>query len=548
MRDKVDSVLSWLGVEPRSFRALLRVFFLNDLRGQHYTKATGTKSHHVVSPLFWVFGQCLTLSAASSFFLFMRVDVFFFAFVGLALSNLVLATTILVEFNEIVLDPRDLDVIGHRPVPPRTYAAARYANLLLFVGMMFVALNLFPLLLGAGLRDAGPWYAPAYFVASLSSNLVVVALVILILSARGAGLEQVKTLLAWSQMVLVLACLYAGRFMVIDPNARVLVWAADPPAWLKWVPWEWLARFVDRAAVEGPMALWGWAALQAGMAVAACALCLLRMQQLYRTMQPLALKARTIVTPVSMAGTLARPWSGWLLRGPEERAGFWLCLALVRREAGHVMRCLVSYYLVVSLAIVGLGSGRFANPLHERDLEMTATPILMAYTLALSMPYLLGQLTLSADSAASWIFFAAPLARPSGLQRGVAKAALLFVAGPACAAYGLLLGFVWGDPLAALLHAALAWLLSWALALAALAFVLREPPFSRPESRGASLGTMAVPLAAMSAATLPLMGAHAAFAWSPIFWLVAAALAVAVVAALDRLVERNWNWAWRGER
>src|SRR6516165_1840800 len=126
-------LLTLFGVDPRGFAALTKTFILMHLRGQHYARATGTKPHWAISPLFWVFGQCLAVSAGTSLFLFARVDVYFFAWVGLVLSTLLIATTVLVEFNEVVLDSRDLEVISHRPITPRTYAAARFANLLFYV-------------------------------------------------------------------------------------------------------------------------------------------------------------------------------------------------------------------------------------------------------------------------------------------------------------------------------------------------------------------------------------------------------------------------------
>jgi hypothetical protein len=547
VREKVDSMLSWLGIEPRAFRALLRVFFLNDLRGQHYTKATGTKSHHVVSPLFWVVGQCLTLSSASSFFLFMRCDVFFFAFVGLVVSNLVLATTILVEFNEIVIDPRDLDVIGHRPVPPRTYAAARYANLLFFVGLMYVALNLFPLALGAGLRDAGPWYAPAYFVASLSSNLIVATLVIFFLSIRSgsAGLEQVKEIVAWTQIILILVAVYGGQMMLRDPNGRVLVWGAFPPAWTAYLPITWLARFVEHAAVYEETQLWGWAGLMLGLMLAGCVLCLVRLTQLYRTMQPLAVKGRVIVRPVGQMGSLAGAWTGWLLSGPEERVGFWLCRTLLIREPGLLFQSLFSFYLVVAIFIVGVGTAKFANPLVERSQELIVSPIFALFSIALGVPPMLRQLTVSRDYQASWIYHVAPLRQPAGLLRGLAKGAMLMVVTPLCVAFGVAVAILWNDPLSGLLHAALAWLLSWGMALAALAFILRDPPFSTPFIRGGTLGPIAVPLALMFVVLSPLAGLHVLFADQLAYWFGAAIGCVVAIVALNRIVDAKWATAGR---
>src|SRR5262245_39337038 len=207
-------LLKHLGVSPRGFAALTRALVLMDLRGQHFARATATRPGALFSPLFLVIGQCLFLSALLSFLLFARVEVWFFAFAGLSLSMLLTATTVLVEFHEVVLGPHDLDVIGPRPVSPGTYAAARYANLLFYFALVFLSTNLFPAILGAGLRDAGPWYAPAYLLASLASNLAVLAIIVLFLSAGGAGrMEGWKEILAWTQIILIFVVFYGGQLM-----------------------------------------------------------------------------------------------------------------------------------------------------------------------------------------------------------------------------------------------------------------------------------------------------------------------------------------------
>ena len=143
----VSSLPQRLGIEPRAFRALARAMLLMDLRNQAYTRATATKSSHWISPLFWVVGQCLTVSAITSLVLFMRVDCFFYALVGLSTSMLVMAATVVVEYHEIVLNPQDLEIIGVRPVTPATYVSARLANLLFYLVLIFLALNIFPVIL-----------------------------------------------------------------------------------------------------------------------------------------------------------------------------------------------------------------------------------------------------------------------------------------------------------------------------------------------------------------------------------------------------------------
>lgn len=517
------SLLTALGIEPRAFLALAKTLILIDLRGQHFARATATKPHYKISPLFWVVGQCLTASAITSLVLFRRVDVFFYAFVGLVVSVLVTATTLLVEFNEVVLDPRDLDIIGHRPVSPRTYAAARFANLLFYVALMYLALNIFPLIVGAGLKDAGLWYAPAYLVASLAATVATVAMVIVILSLGGMSdqLEPVKEVLAWTQIILVLVVGYGAQLKFRNNGHALEVWAAFPPPWVAYLPPTWLARFVERAAVSPDLVTLGIGLALAAGSILCGGLVVWRIAQLYRRMQPVTSSRKLRPMPLGRIGGLAGGIMGIVARSRAERVGFWLCRTLLRREMDLKMRCLLPMNLAVAVVILGLATGQFADPLRAGELQRIVLPILAVYLVALAVPPILFNLTFSRDSEAWWALGTAPLERPAGLARGMAKAVMVTMVWPLCVALALVMGFAWRDPIGALLHGVLAAVLCWLAALATLWLVQTEPLLSLPPTRGAALGPLVVPMAAFSAVAMSLAGLHVWFAPSPAFWGIA---------------------------
>jgi hypothetical protein len=543
-------LLTAVGVEPRGFAALTKALILMDLRGQHYGRATLTKPNYLISPLFWVVGQCQAISALTSLLLFARVDVFFFAFANISLSMLVIASTILVEFNEVVFDPRDLELIGHRPIAPRTYAAARFANLLFYVALMFLALNLIPLLLGCGLRDAGPWYAPAYLAASLAGNLAVAALVILGLSLAGssARLERWKELLAWTQIVLVAVVFYGGQLMLRHGGHGIQVWGAFPPAWADVLPSTWLARFVEEAAVAptGGTLLGGLLLLVIGLA--ACAVTVLRLARLYRTMQTTAVTHAIRPIPVERLGSVTDRLGRWFARGPEERVGFWLCRKLLSRDMGLKIRCIWSLNLALAAVLLGVCARQFANPLQETDLRLVTLSILSVYLLALAVPAIVYQLTFTREGNAWWLLAAAPIERPGLLARGACKAVMVLVVVPLCALWGIVAAWLWHDPLAALLHVTLAVLLSWTMALTALWLVVHDPPFSLTLARGSAVGPLAIPVAILSAALAPLATLHYYFAASPWFWVGASLACLATWWPLGRQADARMAHLWGADR
>ncbi len=541
------ALLTMLGVEPRAFVALTRALILMDLRGQHYARATATKPGSLISPLFWVVGQCLFLSAVASLVLFARADVFAFTFISLTLSLLVMASTVVVEFQEIVLDPRDLEIVRPRPVSTRTYSAARFANLLFYVALIYLALNLFPLLLGAGLRDAGVWYAPAYLAASLAGNLAVVAIVILLLSF-GAGsrkLAELKEVLAWTQIVLVGLVFYSGQLLLRDDTGAILVWVAFPPDWIDWLPSAWLAHFVDEAASVPSSTVLLRGLLLIAVALAAMAAIVARVSQLYRTLQPpVSLTGRRPMRPERVGG-LTGGWSSWIVRPGEERIGYWLARTLLARDLSLRMRCLWPFSLVVVVTGLGLATGQFANPLEERDSYRITLSILAFYLVALALPPLIHNLTFSRESEAFWLLAGAPLARPARLARGVCKAVMLLLVTPVCLLLATVAAWAWNDPLAALLHAALAWLLSWLLSLSSLWLVVRDYPFSCATIRGTAAGPVTVPMALLGTAVMALAWLHLLFAASPWFWAGACLACLMACWPLGQCADKRLARLWR---
>ena len=532
--------LAALGIDRIGLAALVRAFLLIDLRGQHYARATASQPHFMISPLFWVIGQCLTLSAGLSLLLFARVDVYFFVLANLSVSLLVLAATLVVEFGEVVEGRTDLEVLGHRPIAPRTYAAARMINLLVYVGLMYAALNLFPLILGAGLRDAGVLYVPTYLLASLASSLAVTCLVIWLLAAAGDSpkLASAKEAFAWLQILLLLVVGYGAQLMFRDRTQAVLYWGAFPPAWVDYLPSSWLAQFVaDSYDPDGRSGL--IAAVLVVVAAASVVLGFARLVRLYRVMAPALIAAPVRTMPATHIGQVGGPMlTRWLPRC-EERVGFWLCQKLLAREAAMKLRCLWPLNLAAAVVVLGLATGQFANPLHEDELRQTLLPALAAWLLAVSVAGIVYNLCFSVQHGAIWLLRSAPLADPAGIARGVCKAVMALIVVPCCLLLALLTGIVWQDPLAGALHGCLAFALSWPMALTALWLVVPDAPFSLSPVQGGSSGPLALPLAVLTGAIMVGAAMHALWAHSPWFWASAFAVALAAGVLVRRAADRR---------
>jgi hypothetical protein len=117
---------------------------------------------------------------------------------------------------------------------------------------------------------------------------------------------------------------------------------------------------------------------------------------------------------------------------------------------------------------------------------------------------------------------------------------------PLCLLLGVIDLVMWGDPVSAVLHAGLAWLLSWPLALAGLWLLAPSQPFALPYARGASLGIPPLPLAGLSVALLTAAGLHFWLAASPYFWLGSLVVCGAAAHWLGRRADERMRSLARG--
>jgi hypothetical protein len=544
----LSPLLTRCGVEPRPFFALTSTFLLLDFRGQKYSQSTGVRPREALSPLLCVIGQCLLLSCIAAGVLFLRVDVFFFSLANIGLSMVVIAAAIAVEFNEVVFDARDLEAIAPRPVLPRTYSAARFANLLFYVGAMWLALSLFPLILGSAQYDAGPWYAPAYLAASLAGDVLVACGVILVLAAVGNSprLERWKDILAWVQAALLLIVGYGAQLMFRNRDYTLQLFAAFPPEWINWLPPTWLAWFVESAAVAPRPRLLGIGAALGAVTLLAIFATVGRLSALYAGVQPIVSSRRSATVRMRAVGGLSGRIAAFVCRNRAERAGFWLCRTMLARDAGLRMRCLYALNTVLAVVILGLATGQFADPVAVPGSTLALLPVLAVYLTCLAVPVAVYNLTFVRDSDAAWLLLTSPTEPPEGVARGVCKGVQVCVMTPVCLVLLIAEVWAWQSPLSALLHAGLAWALCWPMALAALWVAVPALPLTRDPARGGSIGPIAIPMAAFSAVAMTIGGLHYQWAGQVWFWCGAFAVCGASVWWLGRCADRRLRLLWEG--
>lgn len=533
------------GVQPGQFRSLLYAMALMDCRNQQYAGVSRSKPTEVFTPIFWTMGQNLLTSGALCVVLFTRVDTYFFVLASLVASMLVMIASLIVEYDEAVLSSGDLEVIGHLPVPVRTYSAARLTNLLGYVLLVTVSMNVFPAIIALGHQDTTWLYVPAYVVAALAGNLLVAGLVVLVYTwaLGGRPTENARQMLAWTQVALILLFVYGGQAVFRDSANRLEMAAYRLPDWVVWTPPGWLARFVESSSAGAALTAWWLATATGAAALAVWLAAVWRLSVAYARMQPgSSAWQRTTSPPLARPGKLSGTLMRLVTRPGDQRAGYWLTRTLLRRDAGVWTRIWPSLATVIAVACLGLATGQFGNPTTTRGAE-AITPLACLYLLALPLPTILHNLQFSREHKAAWLLATSPVedwpAFVDGLRRAVSYRVML----PLLLALGVAFAVCWHNLPLALLHVAVGWLVITAAGYASLAGLFKRPPFSSPPVLGESFGPIAPVAAAMMLAAMLAATIHYAVATSlPALGVYLLGLVVAVFAvqawARHRIAQR----------
>lgn len=507
----MNRVLRAMGVRVRPFRALLRAYVLMDFRSQQFGRATASKPKDLITPLFWVVGQYLLLSVITCAVLFARVDAFFFALINLGVSMLVIGTSLIVEFNEVVLDPEDLNVIGHQPVPLRTYSAARMVNLLGYVLLMTIALNLFPAIIGLGLRDSGWMYLPAYTVVAFLGNLAVVSLLLLLYTTLMSGRpgDAIREVLAWTQTILIMVAFYGGQAIFRDQQDRLEMAAYNLPTWIMYLPPAWLAHFVDSTSPASSGIKWWIPGAGVLFNVVLWTLVMQRISILYARMQPGgAAWQRATLPALSQPGRLGGALTRVLTRSRTEAAAFWLCSTMLRRDQDLRMRSWPSLGMGLALVLLGLFTGQLGDPFVTQNTPAVVLSIACLYLLAYPLPTIIHNLNFSRDYAASWLLWSAPISDRVAFAEGMRKAVTYKILFPLLVALLILFTIVWRDPVHALAHTMVGWLVVVGAGYATQMGILRKFPFSAPAARGSIVGSIALFAGVLNASAMTLAVVH----------------------------------------
>ena len=465
-----------LRIDEVQFRALLRIHLLLDFRSSRIGGSSSRKQSFVLNLIFYVIiGLFVGLSGLRLF------DLFGFAFLTLTVSMVLTAMAIIIEFNEIIINPEDAEILGHRPIDTRTYFWVKMANLLFYVTSFGLAINLSPAFIGLAFPEASGLFPLLYLIVSWLANVATAFGMILLYSVlvRWLNYERLKDILAYVQVVFTFIVFVGYQFLMrLIPEMHKTQLNG---VWYFFVPSAWYAEALILPFDSQMLRLWFLAALAlisfVGLAYFASRnLSLGYAELIYKLSQ----SARIRETGREEASKSFRGFSlrRWLLRNPVERVGYELVSRYIRRNRNMRMRVFPAFAMPLAVMGMFILDGELTDPFIAPN---TATLMSMFFLIYIAVIF--NQIITTSDHwQASWIFRAAPVPDYSRLYWGGLKVLLVKYMLP----YFVL---IWGvlSSQMSVRHAFYLAVLNYAIYLAysaGLAVFVKDLPLSKKFERG----------------------------------------------------------------
>jgi ABC-2 type transport system permease protein len=478
--------LTLLGVDPVQWRVLVQTALRVDLRTTGAMSMSRVRSGKASLRSFaitlGVMGLILGLIVFVASDLFFSVTLFF-SFLLFSVGS-----SLLLEYQSIVLSPDDYRQLGYQPITSRTFFAARLTSVLLYVWIMTLALGLFPFIASALTRNGGLIATLALIATALLASTTAALFVIgvygwLLTLLPASRLKHALTYLQLAATFLVYSSYFLLPRLIGQDALQHFTMPRD--GWVLFIPGTWYASIVEAATGRTTpiqLALIGVTILLAlgSMSFAGGRLSLDYADRLADLMIDSTSDRHTATTRVR---------AGRVFRDGERRAVALLVKGLFR----HDMKFRLGVLGIVPLTIIYLlggfgGHGGVTDPFEAG--RRPGEPQLVYYAV-LFFPTMLRQVMSRSDGyRAAWIFFATPADTPR-LVLAVKDFVLAYFVLPYLAFVALLLAY-WFARLDHLLILIVTLALLCHLVLLLQLLLNPELPFSQPHTKGSRSRDMMV--------------------------------------------------------
>jgi ABC-2 type transport system permease protein len=530
--DRVDSIVRSFGVDAMQWRTLVVTALRIDVRTAGAMSLSRGGAANGARSLIGFVVSLLFMSLVLMLFVAFAQDLFFSLTIYFSFLIFSIGSSLLLEFQSIVLSPDDHRQLAYHPIDSRTFFAARLTAVLVYVGIMTVSLGALPALASA-IAPRGGWNVAlavtlGTIVAAITTTFLAIGAYVLLLQyVSTTRLSRALTYLQLAATFLVYGSYFAlPRLIGEGLRAGRIV---NPDGWVLVLPGTWFASYaaiVTGAASTTHVAL---AALTFVILAISISLTAGRVSLDYADRLAL-LTSSTASRPDEISRSVR---SGWFFRDGERRAIALLVRALFR----HDMKFRLGVLTIVPLTIVYLFAGEGTHIVTDPFVGPPGHEPQFVYFAILFFPSMLRHALSKSDAwRAAWILYATP-ADSARLVLGMKDFVLLMFVVPYLLFLGVLIG--WGferiEHLVVLLVTL--GLMTHLLAMCEL-WISPELPFSQPATKGSRTRDMLI-LVTVVGMLAPLM---------PLLLYLAFATTARVVGTLGGLVLLNALLVWSTTR
>lgn len=375
------------------------------------------------------------------------------------------------SWENMLMDEKDYLYLSGLPVKPVTLFSAKFASLVVFVGLLSVALHFFTMFIFtfflSDMFNVNPFYSPSIFkigwvhlLASFMANLFVflaVAMVqgVLLLVLRAHRFKRVSMVL---QSVLMVG--FVSVFVWYPQlAANIQGWKEQYSNFVYYFPPIWFAGFYEQMVGNYDVVF--------KVHYYVAPIVVVGLMNLYLLTIPLGFRRFTfhaspdlIKNRVTLWAILRRNFSRRFLRHPVEKAIFYFSLNTMGRSRKHKLQLAVMVALpltfVVTHIVVKFLSGRPAY-------FMVPRPFLVAVPFIFYLFLIIGFRAIVIHPIAehaNWVFRLTEKKDPYFYMRGLKKVFLMICILPVSAAVFLFFVYCWG-PVPAFLHTVFSAVTAW---------------------------------------------------------------------------------------
>jgi len=480
----IKRIFDLLQVDYLQFRILLKIHVKLDFRSQQQKSTTqvNTKKYRFFLSLIFY----LIPSLIIAIFCVERSNLFGFSFLTIALSMIFIALAIIIEFNEIILNPDDSEILSFRPISSRTYFWVKMANLLFYVTLIGLALNIPPAFVGLAFAETSWTFPLVYFCVGWITQVTVASFVIILYTflVKIFNFERLKDILAYVQVIFTFI-IFVGYQFLIRLTSHIEATIELEASWNFFTPPAWFGSILTIIYSESSLSLF----FMAGLAVLFTVITILFAFRnlsldyaylIYKISESARLKEKDEVRK-EKSTRFSFNIKSWLVKNKYEQFGYDIVSKYLRRS--RTLRTRIYPSFAMPLVIMGffILDGDFQDPFLPGVGFTSLMPFLFLVWVAVFFYQLIPT---SDDWKASWIYHVIPIESYAKIHWGSVKAVLLKYITPYFIFVFAVLSF-----LMPIWHAFLACLFNFVFFICYyifMTFFLRNLPLSKKYERGQS--------------------------------------------------------------